>query len=643
LGVATTQGTVAVSYLQKSTEIQDAMKALTIGSYVTFTGVVTVSNSGDISQSKYVLVNAAPTLVVSPSWEFDGFLTAKTVDMKDGFKEFGNQLVQNDLGVMYTFTNVEFATIGNSSLSSTNYDYLNYDSAELVSGKNDIDAGSSATDYFRIGVYKYPLDTNGFNTTSKYSINAFLVGANNVVPFVGGNNVILRLSGYVEMVSSQPILPTAITISAVGNAVSLIETTTLQLSLTFAPLNASKSIAWTSSNEDIATVSSAGLVTGIVPGQVIIKAISNVDLLIEDTISLEVTAKVQVESITITSLGDVTSLASNGQLQLSATINPINAFDKSITWSLKNSQMENYATITTNPNDNSKAVVTGKAVGSIVVVAQSQMTTAVVGELPLEVEEPIILTALTVTATSNEIMVGETLQLTISPTPSEYAGTYTYSIPSEDEGKATVSNTGLVTAGENTGIVTITVQSVEYPSVFNELALTIYKLTEVESINFENGFTTGTGYQSTVTAGPTNKTWEFYYGTPSTNTPITGLISGQMRWYLSSVNNIGYGKMNYDVSNVTYVTFNASSFYNTTGSSGAIGMSLKVEYSINLGTNWIGNQTYVLTASPQNYKFNIPNEHQASPLRLKFTLAFGTQPTANSKVVFDDVKLIKRD
>jgi len=75
--------------------------------------------------------------------------------------------------------------------------------------------------------------------------------------------------------SAGPISVSSLTISAVGSPTSLRANSTLQLAADVLPSNADdKSVAWSSSAESIATVSEAGLVSGVSMGDVTITATS---------------------------------------------------------------------------------------------------------------------------------------------------------------------------------------------------------------------------------------------------------------------------------------------------------------------------------------------------------------------------------
>jgi hypothetical protein len=196
INVATKDGTVSVSYFSSEAALKADMALLKVGDFIQVDGKVILSTGGDQARAKHILP-AAFTVIENPTWEFGGFLSADIVDMQEGFKTFADGLQNKDFGVIYTFTNVKFMTVGSATPTTTGYDYLNY--TALVQGKNEI--LTSTTNYYRIGVYHFTLDASLFNTTDTYTIQAFMIGTNQNLPWSGTSNAILRLGGYVRVIT----------------------------------------------------------------------------------------------------------------------------------------------------------------------------------------------------------------------------------------------------------------------------------------------------------------------------------------------------------------------------------------------------------------------------------------------------------
>ena len=158
--------------------------------------------------------------------------------------------------------------------------------------------------------------------------------------------------------------------------------------------------------------------------------------------------------------------------------------------------------------------------------------------------------------------------------------------------------------------------------------------TSIYSTGFESSesFTATTVYNNPTVAftGASGKQWGTYFGTPSTTSPIVGSQSMQLRWYTSSPSSLGYTYTNFDLANVTRVTFNAA---NTAG------INLIVSYSTNGGTTYTGAQTYTLstTSTPYTYTLSTDPAGFASPVRFKFQLTYSTAPTGTSRLYLDNV------
>ena len=75
-----------------------------------------------------------------------------------------------------------------------------------------------------------------------------------------------------DTISDAPIEVTGITVAPTTATLSLAGTTTEQLTATLAPAGATGTITWTSSDDTVATVSNAGLVTAVAIGNAVITA-----------------------------------------------------------------------------------------------------------------------------------------------------------------------------------------------------------------------------------------------------------------------------------------------------------------------------------------------------------------------------------
>lgn len=218
-----------------------------------------------------------------------------------------------------------------------------------------------------------------------------------------------------------------------------------RLSLIFTPDNATdKTIEWSSSNEEVATVNSAGFVYGEKSGDAIITAnCGNI------TAECKVTVRVKDTPVNSISLNKMEAKVGISQiLQLTATVNPYNATDKTVTWS---SSDEAVATVS------ETGLVTPTALGTTIITAKCDKL--ITRCLVIVVESTVPAESISMNKSEAKVDIRETLQLTATVKPDE-ATDKTVTWSSSDEAVATVSETGLVTA-KAVGTATITAKCCE--------------------------------------------------------------------------------------------------------------------------------------------------------------------------------------
>ena len=259
---------------------------------------------------------------------------------------------------------------------------------------------------------------------------------------------------------SKKIIPvTSVTLNK--TSLALTEQETFQLSATVSPDNATdKTVTWSSSNTAIATVSDNGLVTAAAEGTTTITAKAG-----DKTATCTVTVSKKVIPVTSVSLNK-TSLALTEQetFQLSATVSPDNATDKTVTWSTANAAI---ATVSEN------GLVTAVAEGSATITAKAGDKTATCA---VTVSKKVIpVTSVTLNKTSLTLTEQETFQLSATVSPDD-ATDKTVTWSSSNTAIATVSQDGLVsaiavgsttitaTAGEKKATCTVTVSRKVVPA-----------------------------------------------------------------------------------------------------------------------------------------------------------------------------------
>lgn len=225
---------------------------------------------------------------------------------------------------------------------------------------------------------------------------------------------------------------------------------TFELTATVSPYNATnKSINWSSSNTNVATVSN-GVVTAKAKGWTFIYARANDCSEVEAMCFVEVTEDVLVTSVTVSWSKDEVILNKNltvGKVAYaSKTVCPCDATDKTVTWS---SDDESVAIV--NPDS---GLVTAKAVGEATIRATAKHGSGVYGECTVTVVPPIHVTGIE-TCEKKCMVVGDIEYLCTTVLPSN-ATNKTVRYCSSNPSVATVELfTGIITA-KKAGTTTIT-------------------------------------------------------------------------------------------------------------------------------------------------------------------------------------------
>jgi len=177
-----------------------------------------------------------------------------------------------------------------------------------------------------------------------------------------------------------------------------------------------------------------------------------------------------------------------------------------------------------------------------------------------------------------------------------------------------------------------------YPNAGNGCETDIEEV-EIYSTGFEasESFPAGSTYNNTtpVHQGEAGKQWVTFYGTTSSQSPITGGQSMQMRWYTTATSNLGYTYTNFNLKKATRVTFKAK---NT--ASGGFGLNMKVSYSTDGGTNWENPQIFTLTTAVSSLEYAVSETGEYENVRLRFEVSLqSSNPTGTVNLYLDDVKV----
>jgi uncharacterized protein YjdB len=337
-------------------------------------------------------------------------------------------------------------------------------------------------------------------------------------------------------ISNQTITVTGITVTGAGGSSTVTAGSTLQLTASVLPINATnKSVTWSVTNSTgQAVISSSGLVTANTPGTVTAKATANDGSGVFGILVITIVSQIiSVTSITITGSGGASTITTdNGTLQLTATVLPSNATNKSVTWSIANG--------TGQASINSSGLVTAIANGTVTARATAVDGSGVSGTLVITISNQIVfVTGITVTGAGGVSIINTdkgTLQLSASVSPSNASNkSVTWSVIN-GTGQASINSSGLLTAVAN-GTVTARATANDGSGIYGTLLITIsnqfIKVTSISvsgagsltSITTDNGTLQLSAGISPSNATNKTVTWSIINGTGQATINSSGLVS----------------------------------------------------------------------------------------------------------------------
>lgn len=179
------------------------------------------------------------------------------------------------------------------------------------------------------------------------------------VPKTSNNTEPSSTTPTVTSSTPSPSTPVAVSGVALNKKVATVNVgKTVTVKATVTPANAdNKTLAWTSSNTKIATVSN-GVVKGVKAGRVMITAKTT------DGSNISATCTVTVKQpVTRISLSKKATMYTGKKLTLKAKVNPANASNKALTWKSSNTKIAKVA---------SNGVVTGVKAGTVKITATAK-------------------------------------------------------------------------------------------------------------------------------------------------------------------------------------------------------------------------------------------------------------------------------
>ena len=346
------------------------------------------------------------------------------------------------------------------------------------------------------------------SSNAQYSSNYCFIVYNFNFPGLKGiesHNQLIAFSIGTELPVEKNTSVESITINA--NRDYVIVGNNIKLSAIIAPSDATdKSVTWSSSNTEYATVDEYGFVTAKEAGigkTVIITATANDGSGVTGTCTLTIVGATDNTPVKEIAINAPSSTVKPGnKVALSATVAPSDATDKNVTWSSSNSA---YATVDAN------GVVTANAAGagkSVVITATANDGSGVSGTYTLYIET-IPVTGITIKGSATSVTVGNKVNLsaTVAPGNATNSG-ITWS--SSNTAYATVDANGVVTtkaAGAGKSVV-ITATANDGSGVKSTFNINIKKVNVTKISLSTTTKTVQAGKKATVKAAiaPTNAT-----------------------------------------------------------------------------------------------------------------------------------------
>ena len=354
--------------------------------------------------------------------------------------------------------------------------------------------------------------------------------------------MLARIAGWDGGEGSVPV--SGITVTGAGGASTITQDKgTLALTATVTPANATnKTVTWSIANgTGQATINSSGVVTAVSNGSVVARATANDGSGIFGEITI--TINNQVISVTGISISGGNAISTpGGSLQLSATVTPSNATDKSVVWSITGGTGQ--ATIDQN------GLVTAISNGNVIIRATANGGTDIYATTTISVtNQTVLVESITVTASGGSVAITgleTSLQLNAAVSPANATNKNVNWSVVNGSGQATISSTGLLTPVAY-GTVTAIASAVDGSGVSGDIAINIVRdfigITGI-SVSGQNGEAIineiGGTLQLTAEVTPADAsdktiTWSINNGTGRATISLDGLVTAEAYGLVTAV------------------------------------------------------------------------------------------------------------
>ena len=353
--------------------------------------------------------------------------------------------------------------------------------------------------------------TNQAVTWSTSNKNVATVSENGLVTAVGGGDAIITCTA---QDGSNVKATCKVTVTVPVSGIQLSQTSaaltvgdTLTLTKTIYPSDATnQAVTWMSSSDAVASVDSNGKITAKTAGSAVITCKSVSDNSVVGICNVTVKAKVQTPSeikVNKITLNKTTASVTKGKtLQLTATVAPVNATNRTVTWKTSD---KNVATVSEN------GLVTAVGGGDATITCTAKDGSNVKATCRVTVTVPV--SGIQLSQTGAELTVGDTLTLTKTIYPSD-ATNQAVTWTSSSDAVASVDSNGKITA-KTAGSAVITCKSVSDNSVVGICNVTVkakvqtpseIKVNKITLNKTTASVTKGKTLQLTATVTPGNAT-----------------------------------------------------------------------------------------------------------------------------------------